>query len=68
MSKRSFRGELTKSMVELVDRVLRGLKVPLRAFFVARLKAKGGGGTPRLALLSVGSFCFLFGSDVISLD
>lgn len=39
-------------MVELVDRVVGGLKVPLRAFFVARLKAKGGGGTPRLAICS----------------
>jgi len=43
-------------MIELVDRVLGGLKVPLRAFFVTRLKAKGGGGTPRLAICGFGGF------------
>ena len=55
-------------MVGLVNGNAGGLKVPLRALFVTRLKAKGGGGTPRLAKWSVGSFCFLFASDVISLD
>jgi len=44
-------------MVGLVNGNAGGLKVPLRALFVTRLKAKGGGGTPRLAMRSVGLLC-----------
>ena len=48
--------------------VCRKLKSAFEGILIARLKAKGGGGTPRLALMNTGSFCFLFGSDGISLD
>ena len=55
-------------VVGLVNGNAGGLKVPLRALFVTRLKAKGGGGTPRLALMNSGSLCCLLAGDVISLD
>ena len=48
--------------------VCRKLKSAFEGILIARLKAKGGGGTPRLALMNAGSFCFMFGSDGISLD
>ena len=46
----------------------RKLKSVFEGIIITRLKAKGGGGTPRLAKWSVGRFCFLLASDVISLD
>ena len=55
-------------MVGLVKGHVGGLKVYLRKFFGTRLKAKGGGGKPRLDLMSDGRLCLLLNSDVISLD
>ena len=43
-----------RSMVGLVKGHVGGLKVYLRTLFGTRLKAKGGGGTPRLAKWGVG--------------
>jgi hypothetical protein len=55
-------------MVGLVKGHVGGLKVHLRVLFGTRLKAKGGGGTPRLGLMSDGRLCLLLNSDGISLD
>ena len=57
-----------RSMVGLVKGHVGGLKVYLRTLFGTRLKAKGGGGTPRLDLMSDGRLCLLLNSDGISLD
>jgi len=62
------RGEKEKKYGRVSQWACRRIRSAFEGVFNARHKAKGGGGTPRLAKWSVGSFCFLFASDVISLD
>ena len=62
------RDEKEKKYGRLNQWACKRLKSAFEGILIARLKAKGGGGTPRLAVPSFRRLCLLSGGSGISLD